>query len=350
MQTPARRTSIGAVARAAGVDRATASRALANHPHVAAATRARILALARQLGYRPEPALAANARDRWLGRRRAPNPNVLAYIVDHGSSGAREPLLIGARAAAKRLGYRIQVIDREAIADDAALAQMLSSRAITGLLLRRNRPGLPRPELPWAAFAIAHVGLPPDLEPWADGAISDTFALHRQAMAAVLERGYRRPGLVLFGPRYLADEVRRVGGALAAWSEHDRSTPPPPVLWLDARDLRGRRTLLRTWLTAHRIDAVLGQTDAVAEDLRALGHPLPGRLGFVGLSDGDSRGDLSRIVPDLPRVGETAVELVAARLHQRRLGLPDQPRLTLVPGAWHPGSTLGRRPTQRRAR
>ncbi|MCX7914765.1 MAG: LacI family DNA-binding transcriptional regulator [Verrucomicrobiae bacterium] len=43
------------VARAAGVHRTTVSRALRNHPGIPPATRDRIVKIAKQLGYRPNP-------------------------------------------------------------------------------------------------------------------------------------------------------------------------------------------------------------------------------------------------------------------------------------------------------
>lgn len=51
--------SLADVARAAGVGKATASRALRGNPQVGAATRARILETAAELGYRPRPAAQA---------------------------------------------------------------------------------------------------------------------------------------------------------------------------------------------------------------------------------------------------------------------------------------------------
>jgi len=55
------------VAHAAGVGLATASRALSGHPRCAVVTRQRVRAIARALGYRPDPGISALAQRR-LGR------------------------------------------------------------------------------------------------------------------------------------------------------------------------------------------------------------------------------------------------------------------------------------------
>ena len=49
------RVTLGEIAKAAGVSRATASRALQNNPLIAAATRQRVQNIAEKLGYRPDP-------------------------------------------------------------------------------------------------------------------------------------------------------------------------------------------------------------------------------------------------------------------------------------------------------
>jgi hypothetical protein len=38
-------------------------------------------------------------------------------------------------------------------------------------------------------------------------------------------------------------------------------------------------------------------------------------------------------------VAATLIETLIASVEQGRLGLPPVPRLTLIPGTWHPGAT-----------
>ncbi len=93
-----RRVSLADVAKAAGVAKATASRALsARDQDVGAATRARILEVAADLGYQPNRA----AQSLRTGRSR-----VLAVAVPSGRTGW-EGVLAGAVAQASRRGYQL---------------------------------------------------------------------------------------------------------------------------------------------------------------------------------------------------------------------------------------------------
>ncbi len=338
-----KRVSLGDVAKAAGVDRATVSRAMSNHPHVAAATRDRLRALAQELGYRPDPALAAMARDRWLGRPRR-NANVIAYVAGAGCAtrAAREDVFLGAQAEAERRGWRLEVFARGDYPSAAALARVLAARAIQGMLLHLDRPGVELGGWPWERFAAVHVSLPPDRAPWLDAATPDVFETHLRAMREVLARGYVRPGLVLQGPRFLADELRRVGGALAAWHEARGRGVPPPLWWLEGGSAAEQASGLRDWVSKQRLDVVLGQSDLVAERL-GMRSGAGGALGYVSLSEGPRAAPFARALPDLRGVGATALRLVAARLHERQAGPPATPLQVLVPGLWQDGPSLRRR-------
>ena len=73
-----KRTTMADIARKAGVHVTTVSLALRNHPRLPASTRERIQALAKELGYVPDPFLRAlvtyRGTNRWSGatRRRSP--------------------------------------------------------------------------------------------------------------------------------------------------------------------------------------------------------------------------------------------------------------------------------------
>ncbi|MBB4686725.1 LacI family DNA-binding transcriptional regulator [Amycolatopsis jiangsuensis] len=93
-----RRVSLADVAKAAGVAKATASRALSSRQQdVGEATRARILEVAADLGYQPNRA----AQSLRTGRLR-----LLAAAVPGDASGW-EPILAGAAAQARRRGYHL---------------------------------------------------------------------------------------------------------------------------------------------------------------------------------------------------------------------------------------------------
>src|SRR5450755_1057860 len=97
------------VARRSGVSVATVSRALNNRPDVSSATRERVAALARELGYTP------NQQARTLVRRRS---DLVGLIWDTGyvAAGGKHPflqdMLIGLKTAVSDSGYHLMLLSR----------------------------------------------------------------------------------------------------------------------------------------------------------------------------------------------------------------------------------------------
>ena len=93
------------VARAAGVHQTTVSLALRNDPRLPAATRERIQAHAKKLGYRPDPMLAALNFYR-ASRHAVKAPPTMAFLFNHADLRERsqyfppQMFLEGARAQA----------------------------------------------------------------------------------------------------------------------------------------------------------------------------------------------------------------------------------------------------------
>jgi LacI family transcriptional regulator len=74
-----RRVTLADVARAAGVHRTTVALALRNHPGLPGETLARLKTIARKMGYRPDPTLAALNAYR-IGSASRANVQVIAYV------------------------------------------------------------------------------------------------------------------------------------------------------------------------------------------------------------------------------------------------------------------------------
>src|SRR4051812_28724282 len=112
---PAERVTMALIAVQAGVTQATVSLCLANHPRIPAATRERVQALARKLGYTPHPYIASLMRSRRQGRALTGKP-VLALVCafhtadrwrNHPSLTVRQ-MREGALARAAEFGYEAQ--------------------------------------------------------------------------------------------------------------------------------------------------------------------------------------------------------------------------------------------------
>lgn len=128
------------VARATGVSQSTVSRVLSGAPTtvpIAASTRERILAAARQLGYRPNP-LARGLR----GSRTMLLGVIVREITDPFFAGAVEAVSI----AASQLGYNVVLGHAHGRTDEAlALWGILEARHCDAIMLlgdQRDQPGL----------------------------------------------------------------------------------------------------------------------------------------------------------------------------------------------------------------
>jgi DNA-binding LacI/PurR family transcriptional regulator len=131
------------IAREAGVDVSTVCLSLNGHPRIPAATRERITALAREMGYRPDPALSSIAMTRWQGRRDVKGL-VIGFLGDPKADTEIEARIqeAGAREQAKALGYGLERFSIAAYPSPEKLARVLRARGIRGLIVAQTRKQL----------------------------------------------------------------------------------------------------------------------------------------------------------------------------------------------------------------
>src|SRR4051812_3483927 len=132
----ARRVTHRDIAEKYGCDRSTVSLALSGHPRIRADVRDAINALAKKLGYRPDPGLSMLARHRFAPRA-SPAPANIAYLVD-----TKEPdykLQIRHLAVAKRRawerGYQVHEFDLAEYPSGEAASNVLHHRGVRGLII-----------------------------------------------------------------------------------------------------------------------------------------------------------------------------------------------------------------------
>jgi DNA-binding LacI/PurR family transcriptional regulator len=138
-----KRVSLSDVARAAGVGKATASRALSGREEVGAATRARIRDIAADMGYQPHR-VAQSLRTGRFG--------VLAISICPSDTRTGELLRVAALRSAE-LGYQL-LVDVRASGDEAVALARFAGLAVDGVLVvgaavRPDGQTLPHAVLPW---------------------------------------------------------------------------------------------------------------------------------------------------------------------------------------------------------
>jgi LacI family transcriptional regulator len=328
--TPATPPTMSDVARACSVSVMTVSRALRRDEGVSAATARRVRAVARRLGYRPNPMVSAlmHLRD---GRRRAAG-TVIAYVAptwgrkDWGKELWLKQLESGARLRAEAAGFRLERFDLGAGAGAVrTLNRILAARGIRGVVIAPFPEPHAQLGLEWAHLAAAAVGS--TLEAPSLHRVKN----HQYHTAGLAVRHLRAAGCRRIGLAVSRAETERVenlwlAGFLYA---HEAVEAVDPALIHRPAEMDPEA--LRAWWQAVRPDAVVVQRPETARVLAGLGARLallnwkPNRHGWSGVDQ------------NWRRIGAAAADLIIEQLLRNETGLPDSPKEVLIEGVWHEG-------------
>jgi LacI family transcriptional regulator len=332
---------MAAVARASRVATSTVSKALREDPSIPATRRLEIQKLARTMGYRPNPMVAA-LMARLHGTRRRNDPHHIAWIDlwpdDREAARTSDfPLMLrGARNRAAALGYEIEV--------HHAARQGITPERLHTILVSRAQWGIIIPPVPLKMTAytldsegLASVTIGTSLHaPVMHRVAADLYQGCRLACGSLRGQGFRRIGLVLSPGMLERVEGRWLGAYLEEqyhWSRRDRLEP----LFINET---GRKELVR-WLAAGKPDVVL-LADAYVEEWLAA-RPRPPRCAWLRLLANRKSGAMGIDTrPD--QLGAAAVELVVGQIHRNERGSPEIPHTLLLEGKWRDGHTDIRTP------
>ncbi len=329
------------IAEKAGCHYSTVSLALRNHPRIAAETRERVQRAAEELGYRPDPMLAALNAYRVM-KQPPRQSSVLAWLTnyptrDHWRDVSCECIYHqGAQRRAEERGYRLEHLwMAEPGITDRRMSDILRNRGIEGLLLAPQQHPGPL-GLDWADFSAVTIGytvLRPKLH--------NVFHHDYRIMTALLEelgrRDYRRPGLV----ELREHELRVDHQWLASYLVHQRAQPVRPHLPPLILDGWDEKIFLR-WVERHEPDAVVSKLPEVAAALKKEGYRFPADIGVAlhSMVEQDAPNVCSGMLKHPLQVGQMAVDLLVDMIHRNEKGVPVLPQQLLIDGSWHEGSTL----------
>lgn len=337
------------LARLAHLSTAAVSFALRDSPNISAATRKRVRALAQRVGYQPDARLVAMMSH--LRKPRAVRQTACFGVVsfyDHPRPWEESPHLArihdGMLQRATELGYRLEALWLRARGMTyRRIRSIIEARGIEGLLCFGS-PDVDQKfpaELDRCAIVTVGLSISTPLHRVISHAYNDTV----QVLNRLYQLGYRRPGLVL--GRY---EEMRSGHAYSSayfgWCEYRLGLERPlPILRLDQIE----REPLVAWLEKQQPDALVfvHQSNLLAELRRVLRQQrirVPQDLGVAALSNILDGTGFSGLQENQPLMGTWAVELLAARIANRDLGIPATPRIEMVEGHWVEARTLRRRP------
>ncbi len=328
----------------ANVSIATVSMALRNHPRVSVGTRERIHALAKEMGYLPDPHVSELMG--YLRKGRINNiRETIAFVskmtlTELRATGVFWEQYVGALKRAKDLGYSVEYHVVSSHMTETRLGSILKSRGVRGILVLPQKDQFGNSKgfesLPWENFASVAIGFSCPV-PQTHRVMHDQIQALHTAMNALQNLGYRRPGLVM--ESWLDNRLRNhwTAGFLSCqlryYLKKDRV---PPMM--DPTD----SPQLLSWFARWRPDVLIGpDVISVIDLLKNSGYCFPGDFAYATL-DKQMEGRWSHhagIQQISSHVGETAIELLAGCLTRNEIGLPTHPQVILLPGFWVDGET-----------
>ncbi|MDP9320833.1 MAG: LacI family transcriptional regulator [Chloroflexota bacterium] len=317
------RSTIVDVAKAAQVHPSTVSRALSPQPGnvLRPETRARVVAAADRLGYRPS-ALARSLRLR--------RTLTLGMLVPDIANTFLAGIIKGAEEAAHERGYTLVLCNTADLPErEATYIRVLREREVDGILVASTRLAAATVDALRAdrfPFVLVNRG--------AGGADDLAVTVDNVGLAAsVIDHlaalGHRRIGHVA-GPRTTTTGADRADGAQAAGLRHGlRISVVDAEAWSELGGYRAARQLLRDGVPT----AVFGANDLIALGvLRAAREEslaVPEDLALVGFNDiaEASLLDLTTVHVPQEEMGARAARLLIARLEGEPIA---EPRVVLA--------------------
>jgi DNA-binding LacI/PurR family transcriptional regulator len=332
------------IAAQAGVTQATVSMSLANNPRIPSATRERIQAIAKKLGYQPNPYVSTLMRIRRAGKPLKDKPALALVCAQRTADGWRNnssatirQMREGALERATMRGYRAQELwlHRDGMSNER-FSEMLHARGIQGLLLSPLAEGDPPPALHWEYFAAVSLSVPlPSLT--VTTVCNDHYFSSLQAVRECRRRGYRRPGLLLRKIHQNRFQGRWEAGVLVAGQMLPGLTLTAP-LYVD--DFKPAAPILR-WLKKEKPDVIISPAGPLLNDILArAGWKIPRDIGTVWLACPTLGDPISGIWQNGRMIGALAVDALVSQVERHERGLPEQATTLMVEGQWNEGLTL----------
>ena len=332
------------IAAQAGVTQATVSMSLANNPRIPLVTRERIQAIAKKLGYHPNPYVSTLMRIRRTGKPLKDKPALALVCAQRTADGWRNhpsatirQMREGALERAALRGYRAEEfwLHRDDMSNER-FSEMLHARGIQGLLVSPVAVGSPTPTLHWQYFAAVSLSVPlPALT--ITTVCNDHYFAGLQAVRECHRRGYRRPGLVLRRVHQNRFQGRWEAGVLVSGQMLRGLTPAEP-LHVDDFDAPG--PILR-WLKREKPDVIISpDVPMVSQILTDNGWKIPRDIGTVSLACPRLGEPISGIWQNGHLIGALAVDTLISQVERYERGLPEQATTLMVEGQWNEGKTL----------
>lgn len=319
----------------------TVSLALRRNSRISLAVRQKIQALARRVGYQPDPEVS-----RFMTYLRSAKPHqrgaVIGFLhcLGEKSPWRHDPRFAKFHAsAAKRceeLGYRLEEFwVSEPGMTPRRLGGILRTRGIEGVLLTPLLQGGGYAALDFSNLAVVAIGYSV-LKPKVNRVSANHFHATSLALSKIQQHGYAKPGL------YIRDDVDTIYGhqIVAAFRYHEFRFTKGQRLWpsLISRSMNEREFI--SWVNSSQPDVVLGPGAEPLTWLKKAGWSVPGRVGYVNLSWMESEPECAGIALNYEGVASSAVDLLVTHINHRQKGIPASPFSVQIEGNWVEGLSI----------
>jgi DNA-binding LacI/PurR family transcriptional regulator len=359
-----RRVTLADIAKRAGVHVTSVSLALRNHPRLPEHTRQRIQALAREMGYAPDPFLRALVayRGGMMPRRNTPT---LAYVTNWNTRWgwkvvpAHQKFFAGAEAKANELGYQLEHFWlHETGLTQKRMGRVLYTRGINGLIIASHSRGMgDELQFDWQHFSAVKIDYFPH-QPLLHNVTNSQSSIIRLAMRKVQAAGYRRMGFVMHRGWDHAVDHNWTAGFLCEQQHLPRNARVPTHLfpelqpiarWFNETNASVQADLkpFEKWFNKHQPDVVLSKAAYVLPLFEKMGIKVPRDVAFVNLFLDESDGKVAGVRQNHETVGALAVEILAGQLQHNKFGVPAIATTTFVEGTWFDGASCPIRAPQR---
>jgi LacI family transcriptional regulator len=338
MPTPDRsRPTLRTIAEQAGVSHTTVSLALRNSPLILPETRKRVLAIADELGYRPDPMVGKVMSTL---RFASPGSRTLAYItkqasdpdwINHRTYGS---WYRGASTRVSQVGYNLDVFPL----DDPSmtgrrLERILYHRGIRGCIFAPMTT--PMAHLNFDLEQLSSVVLGQGLKRPMLNRISNNQSQTLLIAARMLRRrGSRRVGVLLPGDGNKLADYQWTSG-LAIFHELIPRSQRIPLLQIPGWD---RRVFMK-WFEKYRPDAIAGLGTNFMPWLEKKGLRVPEDIQ-VAVLDRSENENFAGVDQHHDLAGAAAVDALLGAMYFGEMGIPAVSRAILIASTWVEGGSV----------
>jgi LacI family transcriptional regulator len=339
------RISMQDIAKAAGVSRNTVSLALRQDPQVAQETRRKIERLAEKMGYVRDPILG-EVMAGMRGRKREVMSRVLALVNANPDPQAFRnhptiPTYVeGCRRRATELGYKLDSFwMHDPKISGKRFCSIFQTRNIRGVLIvgMMDKNRLPEKFLPVIEQFPAVVTGVRTRDPGLSFACVDHHMLALRAFEAAIERGYKRPGLVLDESIDTLIEHRFSAGYRTGQLALPKSRRLEP--FFQVPEARKDPRLFKAWMEKEKPDVIFTLYHEVADWLARMKLTVPDQVALIQYEWRPKHADWAGMNQHNDMCGEAAVDMLLGMIHRGETGPPPFPRATMIGPSWVNGKT-----------